>query len=337
MRGSGDVTGRGDPAQPPREHRLSLPSFGISLPTPPGWKPVSERVGSIGSLLLAAWTRPGTPERAEATIVLALANPKAFEELPAHVHAEPATVDGKPALKLTRAKAPNTREGHAGMWGLGEGFVEGYRLQAHKLYFYLLLSSKRPDERDRQTLRAMVAGWRWLTPVPAHEALALSGRLKRVWHDAALWFDVPYPFVNNPFRGSFYMPYALVEADGAGDAHFEVDALDASDTIAARQAARDEPGYYGTRGWDFAWRELSREPEVHVGATEPSPLNSEGTMRLHKAIVARAPDGRYFRILFRIRGRDRHVMKAYEAIADDVADSITTVRPPRGDQEDIPE
>jgi hypothetical protein len=329
------------------EQRLSLPSFGISLPTPHGWAARSERIGSIGTLLLAAWIRPGTadtPAAAEAdvdeagaSIVLVLAQPKAFAELPSHVHAEPGpTADGKPSLKLTPvpATAPTTRprRDEARFWGLDPSLVEGYRFEGHDLHFYLLLNSKRPDDRDRQTIRAMVAGWRWLTPVPAHEALALSGQLTPVTHDAELWFDIPFPFVNNPFRGDHYNPYALVDSESAGDAWFEVHKLDgARDAVAARQSARDTPSYYQTHGWDFSWRQLSREPaEVHVGVTAPTPPDSEGTMWLHKAIVARARDGRYFRILFTIHGQDARVMKAYEAIADDVARSITTV-PPRKD------
>jgi hypothetical protein len=51
-------------------------------------------------------------------------------------------------------------------------------------------------------------------------------------------------------------------------------------------------------------------------------------MWVHKLIVARARDGRYFRILFSIHGTDRAVMKRYEALVDDVARSVTTTAPP---------
>jgi hypothetical protein len=331
--GQRDATQKPDAAQAPRDERLSLPSFGISLPTPHGWTARAERLGSIGSLLLASWMRPGAGEDADAAIVLVLADRTSFAELPSHVQAEAGpTVDGKPSLKLTRATPPTTRRrNEAGLWGLDDGLVEGYRLEGHNFYFFLSLTAKRPVESDRETIRAMVSGWRWLTPAPAHEALALSGQLERVWYDAELWFDVPYPFVNNPFRGAFYDPFTLNESESDEDdnAHFEVAELKgARDAGAARRAARDTPTYYETHGWDFAWHRVAREPDVQVGVSAPTPPDSEGTMWMHKAIVARAADGRYFRILFTVGGKDLRVMKAYEAIADDVGRSITTVAPP---------
>src|SRR5437667_4628217 len=59
---------------------LSLPSLGISMPTPRGWVWEPERTGSIGSMLIATWLKPVSPgsELAEARIVFVLVQPQAF-------------------------------------------------------------------------------------------------------------------------------------------------------------------------------------------------------------------------------------------------------------------
>jgi hypothetical protein len=275
----------------------------------------------------ASTTEPAAPE---ASIVLFLANPKAFKELPGGARAEPGpVVDGTPSLRLIRAQ-PTTGQAREGRpASVDERLVEGYRLEAHGFHYYLLLISAQPHEPDLAALRAMVAGWRWLAPGPAHEALTPSGQLTRVAHDADLWFDIPQPFVNNPFRGEYYVAFSVVEKKSAAGAHFEVDELvGARDAAAARQAARDTPDYYETHGWDFAWRQTSSDPEVHVGGTTPTPPDHEGTIWHQAAVVARSREGRYFRILFTTHGRDPGVMKAYAAIVEDVARSVTTTPPP---------
>lgn len=331
--------GRRSPARPPAScethaERLSLPSLGISLPTPPrGWIAAPARVGSIGAMLLAGWLKPAgdDPRRASAGLTLVLANPRGFGNAPANLRLESCPpVDGKPCTRMTWAKGrATTRNTWEGAW-VSERLLEGYRLEAHGMLFLLALQSE--QDSDLETLRTVVRGIRWTAPRPAYEALALSGQLSRVRYDAALWFDVPYPFVNNPFRGDFYDPQTLVAAAAetpAADADMQVHELKGvSDLAAALAAARDTPDYYETRGWDFTWQQVSRDPDVRVGVTAPTPPDKEGTMWLHKAIVARAADGRYYRVLFAINGRDPRAMQAYAAIADKVAGSITTVPPP---------
>ena len=304
---------------------LLLPSLGICIPTPPGWVQEPERMGSIGFMSVAAWDRPraGAPEEADASISVSILNEKAgFEELKLGLQGP--LIGGRPSLQVIYTPKPDHNL-------FGSLNVEGYRVAVHGTTFYLLHST-RDRAGTESTFRAVIDGVRWSQPVLAHRALAMNGRRKPLWHDKSLYYEVPDPFWNNPFRGSFYDPQSLVREDdqSEGSTHFQVHELEGATTIdAALAAAAQKPLYYGTSKRDPVWHKLSSDPEVHVSELSPTPLKQDPSKsRGIKLIVARAPEGRYVRIAFNVGGT-REVMEAYDRISDAVARSISTDPSPR--------
>jgi hypothetical protein len=306
---------------------LLLPSLGISIPTPRGWVQEPERMGSIGFMSVATWYRPrvGAPEEADASISVSILNEKAgFEELKLGLPGP--LIGGRPSLRVIYAPTPERNL-------FGSGQVEGYRVAVHGTTFYLLHSALDPAGTE-STFRAVIDGVRWSQPVLAHRALAMNGRRKALWHDKSLYYEVPDPFWNNPFRGSFYDPQSLVRDDdqSEGSTHFEVDDLAGATTTttdAALAAAAQKELYYGNAKRDPVWHKLSSDPEVHVSELSPTPTKAHPS-RFHgiKLIVARAPERQYVRIAFSISGT-REVMEAYDRISDGVARSISRLPAPR--------
>jgi hypothetical protein len=313
---------------------LSLASFGISLPTPRGWIKQTNRTGSIGCMLLAQWLRPHAPNSnaVDASIVLVLAHPQAFAELPPGVGAGAREfIDGKRAIHLspmplaTSSTRPADKS-RATFWGFGEKFVVGYRFEAHPMHFYLLLDASPDDDVAGRTLNERAHGIRWQEPAAADQALSLSGDFECVAPRTDLYFDVPYPFWNNPFRGMFFDPYSLRERDD-GNVFFQVDELkDVRDIDAAKKAAADKPLYYENHGWDLHWQRVSDHPDIYIGVSDPTPRDEEGNIYVMKMIVARAADGRFFRIAFNLHAAPESVGR-YALLVDEVAKTVTTIAP----------
>ncbi|HTL29319.1 MAG TPA: hypothetical protein VL282_08860 [Tepidisphaeraceae bacterium] len=320
-------------ATPPR---LVLPTLGISLPSPRGWVVHWERTGSIGCLIAAGWVRPtvGNAQVADASIVLILADRKAFEDLPPGIRSEPA--GDVPALHIFRS-TPITSTSHPSKDNgfFTDKFVAGYRfetqrprrLETQRMLFFLLLYGSPDDSAARHALDEIAHGIRWREPAAAVDALSLSGQLERVTFKTDLWFDLPYPFWNNPFRGMFYQPYSLREGDD-DDVYIEVDELKgAHDPTSAQTAARDQPLYYENHGWDLQWRKVSDQPEVYIGDAKPTPPDEEKNVFVIRMILARAPDGRYFRIALSATAKPA-IAHRYAALIDDIAKSVTATAPP---------
>jgi hypothetical protein len=297
--------------------RIDLPWVGLSMPAPRGWVRHPDRTGSIGMLLIEHWSGPHAGKESSERIAIVAGASQLREDFDERLIVEAGPrIGGLPSQRL-RVK-PNTKE--LPMWG--NDFSEGYRVAHAGMDFYLLHSARDPATASG-TFSELINGIRWSDPLPAHRALAMSGR--RDMLAEGLSYEIPDPFVCNPFRGQYYMTFSLfpeADDDDEFEGTYEIHPIpEARTTEAALERAAKMEAYYGTRIGSPLWKSISNSP--HVCVTEMSSSDADlGQWPFHqKLIVARRPDGGFVRIGFFVTA-PRDVADRYDELMNRVAASI---------------